>query len=104
MKADAMTSVAEDQRSILKLGGASAILGAVIGLVGNLIHPATSGPGHPAETARVVADSSIWIPLHVALLVSFVLMLGGLVAIHDSITDGRAAALARFGLIAAIVG
>jgi hypothetical protein len=80
------------------------MLGAILGLVGNLSHPPTSGPAHPAETARVVANSSIWIPLHIALLVSFIFMLGGLVAIHDSITRGRAAVVARFGLIAAIVG
>jgi len=79
-------------------------LGAILGVVGNLLHPATSGPGHPAETARVVAESDIWIPLHLALLVSFILMLGGLVAIHDSISGGLPGALARFGLFAAIVG
>jgi hypothetical protein len=60
--------------------------------------------GHPAETAAVVAKSDIWIPLHLALLVSFILMLGGLVAIHDSIRGGLPGALARLGLAAAIVG
>jgi hypothetical protein len=89
---------------VFRFGGASAILGAVLGLVGNLLHPATSGPGHPADTARVVAESAIWIPLHVVLLVSFIFMLGGLIAIHDSIEGGLAGACARFGLFSAIVG
>ena len=95
---------AESRRLILRIGGVAAIAGAALGLVGNLIHPATSGPGHPAETARVVAHSGIWVPVHLGLLVSFVLMLGGLVAIHDSITGGPPGALVRFGLFAAIVG
>lgn len=103
-EARSSSDVVRDDRWAFRVGGGSAMLGAILGLVGNLIHPATSGPAHPAETARVVAHSSIWIPLHVALLVSFIFMLGGLVAIHDSITRGRAAVVARFGLIAAIVG
>jgi Domain of unknown function (DUF4386) len=103
-EARSSSDVVRDDRWAFRVGGGSAMLGAILGLVGNLIHPGTSGPAHPAETARVVAHSSIWIPLHVALLVSFIFMLGGLVAIHDSITRGRAAVVARFGLIAAIVG
>src|SRR6266540_4352962 len=99
-----MSDASSDRRWVFMIGGSSAAAGAILGLVGNLIHPATSGPAHPAETARVVANSSIWVPLHIALLVSFIFMLGGLVAIHDSITRGRAAVVARFGLIAAIVG
>lgn len=57
-------------------------------MAGNLIHPVTSGPGHPEATARVVAASPIWVPVHLGILVAFILMLGGLVAIHDSIGGG----------------
>jgi hypothetical protein len=99
-----MSDLSSDKRWVFMIGGSSAAAGAILGLVGNLIHPATSGPGHPAETARVVAGSDIWIPLHITLLVSFILILGGLVAIHDSITGGLPGALARFGLSAAVVG
>jgi len=52
----------------------------------------------------VVADSDIWIPIHLGLIISFVLMLLGLVAIHDSFTGGLSRALARFGLAAALIG
>jgi Domain of unknown function (DUF4386) len=93
-----------DARWILLLGGWSAIAGAILGVVGNLLHPGTSGPAHPVDTARAVAESDIWIPLHLTLLVSFILMLGGLVAIHDSLRGGLSGALARFGLAAGIVG
>jgi hypothetical protein len=99
-----MLDASAGEHWLFRIGGASAVLGAVLGVVGNLLHPATSGPGHPAETAAVVAKSDIWIPLHLALLVAFILMLGGLVAIHDSIRGGLPGALARLGLAAAIVG
>jgi NAD(P)-dependent dehydrogenase (short-subunit alcohol dehydrogenase family) len=42
----------------------------------------------------VVAGSRIWILVHLALLVAFVLMLSGLVAVHDSIRGGPPGALA----------
>ncbi len=99
-----MREASNDRQWVLRIGGVSAIVGAVLGVVGNLIHPATSGPGHPEATAQVIAESHIWIPVHLGLMVAFILMLGGLVAIHDSITEGLPATLARFGLVAAIVG
>jgi hypothetical protein len=99
-----MVETLAKQQRMFRLGGASAIVGAILGLVGNLLHPGTSGPGHPGERARVVAESSIWVPLHLVLLVSFIFMLGGLVAIHDSIRTEPARTWARFELFAAIVG
>jgi hypothetical protein len=81
-----VSSMASDSRSFdrraARLGGVSALSGAVLGMVGNLI----------------------WVPVHLGILVAFILMLGGLVAIHDSIRGGQPGALARFGLAAAIVG
>ncbi len=87
-----------------RVGGVAAVVGALLGMVGNLIHPATAGPGEPASTARVVADSGAWIPIHLAIVVGLVLMLGGLAAVCQSIRGGLAGALARLGLAAAIVG
>jgi hypothetical protein len=45
----------------------------------------------------VVADSRIRVPLHLALLVAFLLMLGGLVAIAASISGGLADSIAKGG-------
>src|SRR5512132_686597 len=99
-----MLEAADDRRWLFRIGGGSAVAGALLGLVGNLIHPATAGPNDPEATARVVAESRLWIPVHLALLVAFVLMLGGLVAIHDAIGGALPGALARFGLASAVVG
>ena len=62
----------------------------------------TAGPGHAAATARAAAEGQIWVPVHLGLIVAFILMLGGLVAIQESITGGLPGALPRFGLAAAI--
>jgi Domain of unknown function (DUF4386) len=99
-----MLEAAGERRAVFRIGGSSAVAGALLGLVGNLIHPVTAGPGDPEATARVVAQSRIWVPVHLALLVAFLLMLGGLVAIHDAIGGGLPGALARFGLASAVVG
>jgi hypothetical protein len=42
--------------------------------------------------------------VHLAIVVGIVLMLGGLVALRSSIQGGTAGALARYGLVAAVVG
>jgi hypothetical protein len=92
-----------DQRWVFRLGGASAVVGAILGMVGNLIHPVTPIED-PQGVARVIAESEIWVPVHLAIVLGIVLMLGGLVAIHHSIRGGIAGVLARFGLVAAVAG
>lgn len=88
---------------VFRIGGASAVVGALLGMVGNLAHPVT--PIDDQEgVARVIAESGIWVPVHLAIVLGIVLMLGGLVAIRLSIRHGLAGALARFGLIAAVAG
>lgn len=92
-----------EQQWVFRIGGGSAIVGAVLGGVGNLVHPVT--PEHdPVGVARVIADSGIWVPVHLAIVVGILLMLGGLVAVYHSIRGGLAGALARFGLFAAVAG
>jgi hypothetical protein len=98
-----MVQPASEERWLYRFGGISAIIGAVLGGAGNLVHPVT--PEHdPLGTARVIADSGIWAPVHLAIVLGIFLMLGGLVAIYHSIRGGLPGALARFGLFAAVVG
>ena len=87
----------------LRIGSAAGIVGALLGLVGNLIHPATP-VGDPEGVARAIASSGIWVPGHLAIVVGLVLMLGGLLAIGRSIQGGLPGALARLGTAAAVAG
>jgi hypothetical protein len=90
---------------VLRLGAAAGIAGALLGMVGNLAHPATPAPSaDPDGLARTVAESGGWVPDHLVILVGLILMLGGLVAISRSITGGLPGALARLGYLAAVGG
>lgn len=97
---DAMTS---DDRRVLRLGGVAAIVGSLLAMVGNLVHPVTP-IDDPEGVARVIADSDIWVPIHLAIVIGIVLMLAGLVALRHSIRSGLAGVFARYGLVAAIAG
>lgn len=88
---------------VLRLGAGAGIVGALIGMVGNLLHPAVP-TGDPEGIARTIAESKTWIPVHLAIVLGIMLMLGGLVAISQSIRGGLPGALARLGRIAAVAG
>src|SRR5918999_645441 len=98
-----MKGKSEEDRGVFRIGGLAAVVGALLGMVGNLIHPVTP-IGDPEGVARVIAESQIWVPVHLAIVLGIVLMLGGLLALRHSIRDGLAGALARFALIAAVAG
>src|ERR687895_2122857 len=104
MKEEAeMEGTSEEGRRVFRIGGVAAVVGALLGMVGNLIHPVTP-IGDVEGVARVIAESDIWVPVHLVIVLGIVLMLGGLVAIGHSIRGGLAGALARFGLVAAVAG
>jgi len=88
---------------ILRVGSSAGIAGALLGLVGNLLHPPTP-IGDPEGVARTIAGSRLWVPDHLAIVLGLILMLGGLVAIAHTIPDGLPAALARLGSVAAVAG
>src|SRR5215216_3691018 len=93
----------DEERWIYRIGGVAAVLGSLLGGIGNLIHPVT--PEHdPVGVAQVIADSGSWTPIHLVIILGIFLMLGGLIAIYHSIRGGVAGALARFGLFAAVAG
>ena len=88
---------------IFAIGSKAAIVGSLLGLVGNLIHPATP-LGDPQGVARVIAANDAWFAIHFGIVIGITLMFGGLIALYHSIRGGLPEALARFGLFAAGVG
>jgi len=98
-----MAGASVEERWVLRIGGWAAVVGSLLGGVGNLVHPVT--PMHdPVGVARAIADSHQWVPVHLAIVLGIVLMLGGLVALYHTIRGGVAGALARLGLFAAVAG
>jgi hypothetical protein len=79
------------------------IVGALLAMVGNLVHPATP-TDDPQGVARTIAGSQLWVADHLAIVVGLILMLAALVAIADPIKDGLPGALARLGSVAAVAG
>lgn len=96
-------STSRQDRRVFRIGGAAAVAGALLGMVGNLVHPVTP-IDDPEGVARVIAESEIWVAVHLAIVLGIALMLGGLVAIRHSIREGMPGVIARFGLVAAVVG
>jgi hypothetical protein len=90
-------------RRVIRIGGWAAIVGSLLGMAGNLLHPATP-VDDPLGTAEVIASSASWVPLHLAIILGIFLMAAGLYALYLSIGDSLARALARFGMIAAVAG
>lgn len=91
------------ERTLLRVGSAFAVVGAILALVVNALHPRPAD--FQAETlARLVSESDIWIGIHVGILVAVLLLLGGLVAISRSMAGERPAAWARLGLVSALLG
>lgn len=88
---------------IIKIGGASAILGSLFAGVGNLLHPITPRDD-PQGVAQVIAQSEQWTLVHLIISLGVILMLAGLIAIRHSIEGGLPEALARMGVYAGIIG
>jgi hypothetical protein len=99
----ASTAPSGTERWTLLIGGLAAVTGSVLGMVGNLVHPATP-IDDPAGVAQAIATSDTWLPIHLAIVVGIILMFGGLVALAHAIRGSLAIALARFGLAAATAG
>ncbi|MGH3736000.1 MAG: hypothetical protein ACRDT6_10315 [Micromonosporaceae bacterium] len=97
------TSDAAEQGWTVRLGAVGGIAGSLLAMVGNLLHPATPSRD-PQGVARVIADSALWLPVHLVIVVGLVLMLGGMAAIHRTVSGGLAGALSRLGWAAAIAG
>src|SRR5215217_7248071 len=97
------TNPRPEEGSIFRIGSVAGIIGSLLAMVGNLLHPATP-IGDLEGVARTIAESERWVPVHLVIVVGLILMLGGLVAISRSIQGGVGGALAQLGSVAAVAG
>jgi hypothetical protein len=91
-------------RELVRIGSVSAMLGAVILVVTNLLHTRGFEFGDTADHFAAVADDSLYLGDHIGLLVGALMMSAGLIALSRSLRDAGGAAWAFLGLAAAIVG
>jgi hypothetical protein len=97
------TNPRPEEGSIFRIGSVAGIIGSLLAMVGNLLHPATP-IGDLEGVARTIAESERWVPVHLVIVVGLILMLGGLVTISRSIQGGVAGTLAQLGFVAAVAG
>ena len=91
-----------DENYMMRIGAVSGIVGAVIFVIGNMLHPRSDDIEVYAEQIRTVAESDIWITDHLMFLVGGVLMAVFLIALHRTMLDGLAGALSRLGYFGAL--
>lgn len=94
-----------NDRALFRTSGLAIMIGAVAGAVFNLMHPRDFDFDNLAESVlSSVGKTSAWSPIHIGLVFAVVLGLLGLTGLYRSIGGHFGAALARLGLVAAIVG
>ena len=92
-------------RTLLRIGGVLAVVGAIKFIVGNFL-TIGGGGGDPGDTAAVLrdaAESTTSVGGRLLIFLGSALMVGALVALYRSITEGPGAALATLGLASALV-
>jgi uncharacterized protein DUF4386 len=95
---------ANDNHWLLRIGSGVGVLGAVLAGVGNLLHPITPRDDPPG-VARVIAESDLWTPIHLVIVLGIVLMPAGLLAVRHSIAGtGFSDALTRLGMYTVTIG
>jgi uncharacterized membrane protein len=87
-----------------RIGAVLFLLGLVVLVISTQLHPAHENPMDNPAVFREYAQSDLWIAVHLGQFAGFLLVIGGLVALYFSIAirPDAAAAVARFGLAAAI--
>jgi TM2 domain-containing membrane protein YozV len=93
------------QRPALRIGGGGAVVGGVVTLVGNILHPRESGQLDDAESLLdVAARSDLWVTSHFVILIGLAVLLGGFYGLARSIAGEPGTAWARLAFGFATIG
>lgn len=86
-----------------RLFGALFVAGAILGLLGNALHPHTAS-ADAAATMQSIGLNGGWVAIHVTIIVAILLTIGGLVGLVAVLDESPGAAFAQLGLAAALLG
>jgi hypothetical protein len=87
------------ERALYRIGSWAAIVGAVVALVTNLLHPRISEYGdYIGAELQVVRDSDGWLAIHLGVLLGSLLIVLGLFAFARSLKGGPAEGWARLAI------
>ena len=89
---------------LFRIGAIMLVVGSILAIATNLAHPNPHDIGDPVAQLRLISQTAYWGPVHVGIVVSGLIRLGGLVALTASFSGGYAAAWARIALAGAVVG
>jgi hypothetical protein len=88
-----------DDRKLFRWGSWAAIVGGVVALAGNFLHPRIEIFDDPiADELRIIGETDSWVPIHLAILAGFLLITFGLFVIARSMKGGPAEGAARIAL------
>jgi hypothetical protein len=87
---------------LLKIGAVSAIVGALATIVFSLLHPPL--PSDPEAILGLIASHKNWGIVHLGIILAAVLLLGGFVALADSMSAGKDRSLSLIGFGLALLG
>ena len=90
------------ERSLLRIGAVSVILGVTFFSVSGAFHGGHQ-PDDLVATLPQYATNANWIVVHLGQFLGLFMVVGGLVGLYRSITLGPGAALAQLGFVAAVV-
>jgi hypothetical protein len=92
-------------RALLRIGALTGVLGVVVEVVMDQLHPARSQPNDSAAAFREYAQSAIWTWVHIGQFLGTVLILTALLALARTLArqPGPAGALALLGAAAAVI-
>ncbi len=69
----------------LKLGAVTAVAGAIILMVGTMLHPLGADPGDPVAAFTEYAADDLWVGSHLSQFLGVALMFVGLVVLNRSV-------------------
>ena len=91
-----------ESRAQVRLGALSAILGALLALLVNLLYPIR--PDDPEALLTLIAENANWGLLNLGLMVSTLFILGGLHSLSQIAQGPSARGLSRLGVVVALPG